>query len=203
MRDILLSALIPDWSGGRQLLIFIWCPTDPDWFLSSKGKDTSTCGRNVSAACRTLDRLLDNFFKTSFWTNKTLSLVIDTSLSQQRPGGEYEYLPPANEVGPGPGLSSPGLQTWEPMASPPSLLVKSAGHHWSPTIETCSLEEPPPPPNTHGTDIWWPLKHEWLAITEQPISYVDVHSGGSRISQRGCQPRRWGQKPITLTICSQ
>ena len=55
--------------------------SEPDWYLSSNGSDTSTCGRNISTACRTLDWLLDRFHNTSYWTNKTFSLGTDISLT--------------------------------------------------------------------------------------------------------------------------
>ena len=51
------------------------------WYLLSNGSDTSTCGRNVSYACSTLDWLLDRFYKSSYKHNHTLSLETDLNLS--------------------------------------------------------------------------------------------------------------------------
>ena len=53
----------------------------PNWYVSSNGSDASTCGRDVSNACRTLDWLLERFYNTSYKMNHTLTLYTDTSLN--------------------------------------------------------------------------------------------------------------------------
>ena len=52
----------------------------PGWFLSSNGMDTPTCGNNKSNACKTLDRLLERFYNTSYKINQTLILFTDSSI---------------------------------------------------------------------------------------------------------------------------
>ena len=49
------------------------------------------------------------------------------------------------------------------------LLVTSDGHHWRP-VQTCSFEDPPPPPT--GTDVWL-LKHIPLARTRYASCWND------------------------------
>ena len=73
-----------EWAAGIQLRNFFRSLTDSDWYLSSNGTDTSTCGHNVSSACKTLDWLLDRFYTTSDAADDTLSLVTDTSLTIQK-----------------------------------------------------------------------------------------------------------------------
>ena len=51
-----------------------------DWYLSSDGHDTSSCGDSASDACRTLDWLLDRFYQTSYKINPILSLITDYNL---------------------------------------------------------------------------------------------------------------------------
>ena len=84
------------------------------------------------------------------------------------PPPDMEHLDPLAQA---PCLSRPG--TWgpsQPQLLPPDighglpghspLLVTSGGHHWRP-VQTCSLEFTVRMP--HCTDIWWSLKHVWLA----------------------------------------
>ena len=52
-----------------------------EWYLLSNGSDTSTCGRNVSNACRTLDWLLGRFYNTSLKHKQVLSLGTDIDLT--------------------------------------------------------------------------------------------------------------------------
>ena len=48
-----------------------------DWYLSSHGQDTPSCGESESLACRTLDWLLHRFYDTSNNTSLILQLVSD------------------------------------------------------------------------------------------------------------------------------
>ena len=56
---------------------------DPQFYLMDNGTDTSSCGRNVSTACRTLSWLLGVFYNESH-TNSTrlptLNMMLGTSL---------------------------------------------------------------------------------------------------------------------------
>ena len=67
-------------ADGTHLTSCFCLVSGPDWYLSHNGSDTSTCGRNVSNACKTLDWLLDRFYHAPYTLNETLSLVTDTSL---------------------------------------------------------------------------------------------------------------------------
>ena len=67
-------------ADGTHLTSCFCFVSGPDWYLSHNGSDTSTCGRNVSNACKTLDWLLDRFYHVPYTLNETLSLVTDTSL---------------------------------------------------------------------------------------------------------------------------
>ena len=52
-----------------------------DWYLSSDGQDTPSCGDSASNACGTLDWLLDRFYQTSYKINPILSLITDSGLT--------------------------------------------------------------------------------------------------------------------------
>ena len=54
------------------------------------------------------------------------------------------------------------IKTWDPSHQPCPQLVTSNGHSLRP-VQTCSHEAP-------HTDIWWLLKHVWLA-SRQYVSY--------------------------------
>ena len=51
-----------------------------DWYLSSNGHDTSSCGESETNACGTLDWLLDQFYQTSSKIKPPLSLITDSDL---------------------------------------------------------------------------------------------------------------------------
>ena len=54
--------------------------TVSDWYLLSNGHDTSSCGASASKACRTLDWLLDRFYRTSYKIKSSLHLILDSNL---------------------------------------------------------------------------------------------------------------------------
>ena len=56
---------------------------DPQFYLMDNGTDTSSCGRNVSTACRTFSWLLGVFYNESYRNSTelpTLKLMLGISL---------------------------------------------------------------------------------------------------------------------------